>query len=225
MPQLFRRSYSGFTLIELLVVVAIIALLASILFPVFGRARETARRTSCISNLKQVGLAVEQYKQDYNRFLDNEQTLVGCPSAVLFPYTKSKQIWVCPSDTNVTVQAMTDTRIVSYQLNAQVNARLDAVITRPADIVIAHDANPGEGGWVEGNTFDAGLTTDFPHFRTVCDNGNTTAPDTYPNCGRNSYKAAWFMRHNGTFNALFYDGHAKSIVASPTTLTDKNFVP
>lgn len=57
---------SGFTLIELLVVIAIIALLAAILFPVFGRARENARRSACASNMKQIGLAVLQYQQDFD---------------------------------------------------------------------------------------------------------------------------------------------------------------
>src|SRR5437763_7255396 len=60
-----RRS-QGFTLIELLVVIAIIAILAAILFPVFGRARENARRSSCQSNLKQIGLGLAQYTQDYD---------------------------------------------------------------------------------------------------------------------------------------------------------------
>ena len=58
--------YRGFTLIELLVVIAIIGILAAILFPVFSRARENARRTSCMSNLKQLGLAAMQYVQDYD---------------------------------------------------------------------------------------------------------------------------------------------------------------
>ena len=57
---------SAFTLIELLVVIAIIAILASILFPVFGRARENARRASCQSNLKQMALGLKQYTQDYD---------------------------------------------------------------------------------------------------------------------------------------------------------------
>src|SRR5687767_2494370 len=60
------RNSFGFTLIELLVVIAIIALLAAILFPVFARARENARRSSCQSNLKQLGLAMAQYSGDYD---------------------------------------------------------------------------------------------------------------------------------------------------------------
>lgn len=93
----------GFTLIELLVVIAIIAILAAILFPVFARARENARRTSCTSNLKQIGLAVMQYTQDYDETYpyvpwggsNAGTTAVG---QVLEPYHKSSQLWRCPSD-------------------------------------------------------------------------------------------------------------------------------
>src|SRR5688572_16253581 len=64
-----QKTHKGFTLIELLVVIAIIAILASILFPVFARARENARRSSCQSNLKQLGLGFIQYTQDYDEKL------------------------------------------------------------------------------------------------------------------------------------------------------------
>jgi prepilin-type N-terminal cleavage/methylation domain-containing protein/prepilin-type processing-associated H-X9-DG protein len=111
----------GFTLIELLVVIAIIAILASILFPVFARARENARRASCMSNLKQVGLGLMQYTQDYDEkypqnawyptAINNNSAMPSGKFKVYFgsmdhfvtwmdlimPYTKSLQIFVCPS--------------------------------------------------------------------------------------------------------------------------------
>ena len=206
------RLAQGFTLIELLVVIAIIAILAAILFPVFARARENARKTSCLSNLKQLGLGFMQYTQDYERVIPWAQDPGTTPRTRLNPYTKSNQMWVCPSEINASVQGMADDRYVSYMLNNEIARKQDADITRPAEIVVAHDADPGELGWTEGNTWDSGLTTDWPHLRA---NGT----------GRESYKLPWFQRHNGTFNVLFYDGHAKSVVAGSSTLTDANFIP
>src|SRR5437588_2990917 len=68
--RLIARRSRGFTLIELLVVIAIIAILAAILFPVFAQAREAARKTSCLSNMKQVTLAALMYMQDYDETLN-----------------------------------------------------------------------------------------------------------------------------------------------------------
>ena len=85
---------TGFTLIELLVVIAIIAILAAILFPVFARARENARRSSCMSNMKQIGLGVMQYLQDYDeRYMPEHDEWVDAVQ----PYIKSTQIFRCPS--------------------------------------------------------------------------------------------------------------------------------
>ncbi len=87
----------GFTLIELLVVIAIIAILAAILFPVFSRARENARRTSCLSNEKQIGIAIMQYLQDNDeRYMNVEHGLYGW-FVPLQPYIKSPQVFICPS--------------------------------------------------------------------------------------------------------------------------------
>jgi prepilin-type N-terminal cleavage/methylation domain-containing protein/prepilin-type processing-associated H-X9-DG protein len=105
-PQGKRKR--GFTLIELLVAIAIISILASILFPVFARARESARRSSCTSNLKQIGLAFVQYSMDYDGWTPGSVTngqfdpisgTNGSKSwpSMLQPYIKSEQIFVCPS--------------------------------------------------------------------------------------------------------------------------------
>ena len=99
-----RMGSRAFTLIELLVVIAIIAILAAILFPVFAQAREKARQTTCLSNMRQIGLAFSLYEQDYDECVP----LIGYPTAVppafyanwhdlLEPYAKNTQIGVCPS--------------------------------------------------------------------------------------------------------------------------------
>jgi prepilin-type N-terminal cleavage/methylation domain-containing protein/prepilin-type processing-associated H-X9-DG protein len=93
----------GFTLIELLVVIAIIAILAAILFPVFARAREKARQTSCLSNLKQLDLGFQMYVTDYDEVVPQTEdwgTNGGSTYTVpdqFAPYVKNAQIWVCPS--------------------------------------------------------------------------------------------------------------------------------
>ncbi len=101
------RARTGFTLIELLVVIAIIAILAAILFPVFAKARENARKISCLSNMKQIGLGVMQYTNDNDEKYPQAYWYkddAGAPggyfqwSASIFPYVKSEQLYVCPSD-------------------------------------------------------------------------------------------------------------------------------
>jgi len=102
----------GFTLIELLVVIAIIAILAAILFPVFARARENARRTSCLSNMKQIGLGFMQYTQDYDEKLPrNEYAWSGTGlinwDEAIYPYVKSTQLFQCPSAVGASTAAST----------------------------------------------------------------------------------------------------------------------
>jgi prepilin-type N-terminal cleavage/methylation domain-containing protein/prepilin-type processing-associated H-X9-DG protein len=102
------RRTAGFTLIELLVVIAIIAILAAILFPVFARAREKARQTSCLSNLKQIGLAGLMYAQDYDENPPPQLVIRNAGSNQTYflwidqlqPYVKNKQVFLCPSQKN-----------------------------------------------------------------------------------------------------------------------------
>ncbi len=99
------KHWRGFTLIELLVVIAIIAILAAILFPVFARAREKARQTSCLSNLKELGLGCLMYAQDYDERLPwHCRYIPGAADSSsngwqgqIMPYIKNDQIFVCPS--------------------------------------------------------------------------------------------------------------------------------
>ena len=98
---MIRRT--GFTLIELLVVIAIIAILAAILFPVFARAREQARKTTCASNLRQLALAAKMYAQDYDDrlpldyYAGNSSTTSSRLVGQVFPYIKNMGIFYCPS--------------------------------------------------------------------------------------------------------------------------------
>src|ERR1700744_1312610 len=102
-PQLNAKR-NAFTLIELLVVIAIIAILAAILFPVFAKAREKARQTSCLSNEKQMGLGFMQYVQDFDETFPVGIKLSGDPRyglgwpATVYAYVKNKQVFLCPSD-------------------------------------------------------------------------------------------------------------------------------
>ena len=145
--QALRRN--GFTLIELLVVIAIIAMLAAILFPVFARARENARKTSCSSSIKQLGIAALQYTQDFDErwwpMRDDSNRLVSSDSTsgkpflwgqILQPYIKSGQVLQCPSATRPIVSYTCNMRLPNFgagkalaeiQKSAQMPSFTDAV--------------------------------------------------------------------------------------------------
>ncbi|WCJ58639.1 prepilin-type N-terminal cleavage/methylation domain-containing protein [Fontisphaera persica] len=126
---LLRGGRPAFTLIELLVVIAIIAILAALLLPSLGRAKRSARATACLSQLRQMGVALELYVQEH------EDRLPSCPMlpstdtnqtsimAALHPYLKNKDIWRCPEDDSIFPREQT-----SYEWNAFLNG---ASYTRP----------------------------------------------------------------------------------------------
>ena len=153
-----RSGARGFTLIELLVVIAIIAILASILFPVFARARENARRSSCQSNLKNIGLGFQQYLQDYDELFPIGTTSVaaGWGSYQLQPYIKSTQVFACPSDSVVDA-----THIYSFGYNSQIGTATTGInqssLASTALTVLNYEvAAPAAGLQSVGTTVAAG---------------------------------------------------------------------
>lgn len=140
MARVHSRNSRAFTLIELLVVIAIIAILAAILFPVFARARENARRASCQSNMKQLGLGMMQYNQDYDEKMPNGVLTSGWGTihlgmgwgGQLYPYTKSVQVYKCPSDSTKMVGTFAaNSSVVSYAYNAGINSPNGGTETSP----------------------------------------------------------------------------------------------
>ena len=137
----------GFTLIELLVVIAIIAILAAILFPVFARAREKARQSSCLSNVKQLMLGILMYTQDYNEVLPGYENHEDCNPRVRWhhvvqPYLANEQILVCPSDSSRTICYGHNYRYISYGMRSGSASAMTSLaeVVRPAETVMLSDA-------------------------------------------------------------------------------------
>lgn len=223
-PNTFKKSRQGFTLIELLVVIAIIAILAAILFPVFARARENARRSSCQSNMKQIGLGMLQYVQDYDeKFMLGEAKRFdiqpGVPSSfdlVIQPYTKSMQVFVCPSDTRSQVQggalgtygtnlrrsyAMAEYLAPNNSGTDSGNGLALAQINQPALTLMATERR-GCGNPVPGEYYLC--STARAVFQSASD--KDFAIDT--GAGSNPQSEGV---HLGTNNYLYSDGHVKAI--------------
>ncbi len=145
----------GFTLIELLVVIAIIAILAAILFPVFARAREKARQTSCLSNVKQLSLSVMMYIQDYDeKFMWRvgywrDTTTDDPPTTnwitLIEPYAKNAQIFYCPSKGGVAMSG--GGWPCNYEFNRMCDIRSNqlglplAQVRAPSETIMMWDGN------------------------------------------------------------------------------------
>ena len=216
-----RRNRFGFTLIELLVVIAIIAILAAILFPVFARARENARKTSCLSNLKQMGTAFQMYQQDYDGHFHDANKSGSLPSTrpepaahgfgansalspwsqwpwFYGPYVKNIAIFDCPSSPDSTEQLS----VTNWGNDGNYGYNYDG-LSRDEDHPSRIDAeieNPAETFVF----FDSGDSN-------VCSGTNNWATfigkaDVDFDSGQEAS-----VRHMGRVNMVFADGHAKSI--------------
>ncbi len=186
----------GFTLIELLVVIAIIAILAAILFPVFAKAREKARQSSCASNAKQISLAVHQYTQDYDEKLVVNFDTSGGHTAVelLRPYIKNEQIWVCPSIGATPWPRGTGcTQWISstYTWTHSIMGSSLANFTQPANTIVTAEAYVG-----------CAL-----NFFANANPWTALHDDTKHNLARKGYDGPEI--HNGGANCSFIDGHVK----------------
>jgi prepilin-type N-terminal cleavage/methylation domain-containing protein/prepilin-type processing-associated H-X9-DG protein len=197
-------SRRAFTLIELLVVIAIIAILAAILFPVFARARENARKTSCMSNMKNMALGAMQYSQDYDENMmpiriDFNRYFAW--SNIIQPYLKSTQVLVCPSNSdraqsltyNWLVGGFPNRSLADFQIPSQTVGFIDCLGT-------ATLAN-GAGVPISPYFFVADETFTGRMFGRVGTAGGTAADsrDGLANAGV----------HLEGSNYLFLDGHAK----------------
>jgi prepilin-type N-terminal cleavage/methylation domain-containing protein/prepilin-type processing-associated H-X9-DG protein len=206
-----KSHKSGFTLIELLVVIAIIAILASILFPVFARARENARRASCQSNLKQIALGVFMYNQDYDEKLpqvngDPNSATSGNPygwADALQPYLKSTQIFQCPSETQGPSTGPTVPGYSDYWMNSLASGTADAQFDSPALTVLL-----GDGGYDANGTDPATNVNSSARYYSSggiptggCTGQVSATLATLPNGGAH--------RHLTGSNIAFADGHVK----------------
>ncbi len=209
----------GFTLIELLLVIAIIAILAAILFPVFSQAREMARRTQCLSHCRQIGLAIMQYTQDYDEILVNYQYAYRTGTAqyytanthwqvVISPYHKNNLIFNCPSSdwTGPTLWCHDPGTGCSNPANIPPTGRFKTRIGMNASIYTAQGQR-----WNSPNGRSLAVIVDPAGTYFVMDaECNRATPADHPNWTNLGWGDV-HRRHSDYLNVVFCDGHAKSV--------------
>ena len=199
----------GFTLIELLVVIAIIAILAAILFPVFARAREKSRQAACLSNVKQINLAIQMYAQDWDESIPSAAIYHVYPPAsgtystwmtVTEPYIKNDQVWKCPSQ-----GARSGNHYgwsydgMPYWAHGDIKKPQLASWQIPAEVMVFCCTRPDGAG---GSTYAYSYVKFAASHWAGTDTGHVG------------------IIHNGGSNVAFMDGHAKWLPISDFMRTD-----
>ena len=221
-----ETARAAFTLIELLVVIAIIAILAAILFPVFARARENARRSSCQSNLKQIGLGIMQYVQDYDETypIASQNSTVQSTDSSAFgfwmvntqPYVKSTQVYACPSGARAIVGdyitpggTLRFPTLYSYGANEQIIVAGAPINPTPSPVKLAAlgqtslIAMAGDSTTPTWNNPARVVNAN----NMVANSGSTNATDAAYDCPVQIRPTA--ARHFEGSNVLYADGHVK----------------
>jgi len=233
------KTSRGFTLVELLVVVAIIALLAAILFPVFSRARENARRSSCQSNEKQIMTGVMMYTQDYDESYPPEYvgyTGLGqiCWAQLIYNYINNQDVFLCPSDTSPTKPTnMSTTSVVGYPAAfalsygnnemfiykaVNVNAGVTTVQEPPSGnggIFLSKVASPSTTVYLAEGLSDvrtAAVRASLPNTWPLLPGAFSLDPlEAIPIGSASAAHGGPFERHLDTTNVAFADGHVKAM--------------
>jgi prepilin-type N-terminal cleavage/methylation domain-containing protein/prepilin-type processing-associated H-X9-DG protein len=228
---MIHKSKRAFTLIELLVVIAIIAILAAILFPVFAQAREAARKSTCQSNLKQLGTAITMYVQDYDELYPHVSVNATGGAGSFFTYPNSYSTWLgmlqpyiknhgigqCPSMAPVdmfNLAATANPKLnLGYSYNKLLAWRSMASVVQPASIFLVTEGfgNYGVigaqgGGWFDvnapyGRNTSTGVVTPYTFGMGCAVYGGFT----------NGGSFLYDKIHGGKNNYLFVDGHVKSV--------------
>jgi prepilin-type N-terminal cleavage/methylation domain-containing protein/prepilin-type processing-associated H-X9-DG protein len=238
---MFFRRPRAFTLIELLVVIAIIAILAAILFPVFAQARDKARQTACLSNTKQVALALYQYVQDYDEVLPMGGWSIGTESSRwsvdIQPYLKSRDVFVCPSQSDFFPRGYTGLPSGyrptprgggAYGINWNLTRHISSPTSTTGVLGLAEIPSPAgtflvvEGANCNNAAAPAGVTgnqnpetwhklalepSDWGIAPPTNYTGTSYLYDTDDSGGNNRRRPV--ARHAGGLNVVYCDGHAK----------------